>query len=340
MKHLLSCAALALSLSTLAQPAAITSSSPRPAEITCCTDKMSWANAQDVVDSMALSEWQLLQTMNNHLHVGSISASRRWSSGQLDSIALLTVTKNAQRYYAMTRLWIYGPTGPGSTCTTWFLSDSSACVNGSRTYTYIKLPSGCAGTPPGPTPPASKPCTTAPQCTSYSPVTWGACVNGTQTGTYTKLPAGCQGTPPGSVPVTSRTCTSNYSIMFSGLNPIALPGCNTVQPWQGPTITGVTAITTRNTWVPFSAPQTAVKSMVLKNYSGTDVNDTWINDQVRILNGKFVLASDKTKVLGTVPATKQNVTLTFSTAVTISNLLGSPAYNTAKFTVEGIDLIK
>lgn len=340
MKQLALCAAFALSLSTLAQPPAITSSTPKAADITCCTDRMSWANAQDVLDSMALSEWQLLQTFNNQLSVGSPPASRRWTNAQLDSMALSTITLNAQRYYAMTRLWLYGPTIPPMTCTAWFKSDSSACVGGTRTYTYIKLPVNCTGTPPGPTPPATKPCTTAPTCTSYSAVTWGTCVNGTQTGTYTKLPAGCQGTPPGPVPATTRTCSSNYSIIFAGQNPLSLPGCTTVQPWQAPAISGATATMTRNTWVPLSPPQTAVKTMVLKNYAGTDVNDTWINDQVRLYNGKFVLASDKTKVLGTVPGAKANVTLTFNPPVTISNLLGSSAYNTAKFTAEGIDLLK
>lgn len=342
MKHLFLCAAFALSLCTMAQPVAFTTSTPLPTDITCCSDRLQWANTQNVIDSMALSEWHLLQTFNNQLNVGSPPVSRRWTNGQLDSMALSTVTRNAQLYYSMTRLWLYGTTVDPMQCSTWYLSDSSACVNGVRQYTYLKLPLNCTGTPFGPAPAVSKPCTTAPTCTSYSGVTWGSCIGGTQTGTYTKLPVGCIGTPSGSIPVTSRACTSNYSLTFLNANPLSLPGCTTVQQWQTVTITGSTAAVSAYTSIPFTSPQTGVKSIVLKNFSGTPAEYTWINDQVRIKGGKFVLASDYTKVLGTVPTTKANATITFpaGSPVTISYLLGNTAFNTAKFTLEGIDLLK
>lgn len=178
--------------------------------------------------------------------------------------------------------------------------------------------------------------------TAVSPTSSGTTkMNVSSSTTFTLTASNTNGSVTSTASVTvSAAPTTAYNISFSGKSPTALPGCKPSQVWESPAIVGAVATLAGNTNVVFTAPQTAIKQMVLKNVVGSGIADyKYLNDQVRVVGMNFVLASNTNLVLAPVPTTKKNVTLTFPLPVTITNLLGF-AYNSAPLSMEGLELIR
>lgn len=179
--------------------------------------------------------------------------------------------------------------------------------------------------------------------TGTLPVSGSTKVTVSATTSFTLTATNANGQTTQSVTVTMQSApVTAYSVTFAGKNPLSLPGCVTVAQWQAPTISGAACTTTSNTNITFSAPFDGIKSMVLKGISGSPGDYQWLNDEVRVVGGYFVLASDTNVKLSQtkLSATKQNITLNFPSPVTMNNLLGTSSYSTAKLTLEGLDLIK
>lgn len=123
-----------------------------------------WLNGQETIDSIAYDWWTLLQTFNNHLHVGAPVASKIYTHAQLDSLATVILNTNNARSHRLVDQWLggaapcewmLGPPGP------WL---PTTCTTGTQTRTtdWVPNPAGCQ--PAGAKPNAvveSRPCSTA-----------------------------------------------------------------------------------------------------------------------------------------------------------------------------------
>ena len=147
------------------------------------------------------------------------------------------------------------------------------------------------------------------------------------------------------------TPTPLYSVTFSGLNPVSLPGCANLagSPWLAGTITGANfstvldgrAINTVQTMTPAI---NGVKRIVLKGASiRENVAFRWLNNAVRTNAARqFVLASNQNTVVGsfTTSGAATDITIILPNAVTITHLFGTGnnTFNTLNLRCTGVEL--